>query len=74
MIVLSFSEVQLLLSSGDYDALRAFLSEAIDVLPIATVKKYEQMLGNIGVGYQTYSRLYKEKVIDYHGLPKIKEW
>lgn len=64
MVALSFDDVSLTMSHSDYDKFRAVMREAVNSLPIEYVKQYEELLGQIGMGYHTYARLYKEKIVD----------
>lgn len=64
MVALSLDVVSLTMSHSDYDKFRAVMREAVNSLPIEYVKQYEELLGQIGMGYHTYTRLYKEKIVD----------
>ena len=64
MVALSLDVVSLIMSHSDYDKFRAVMREAVNSLPIEYVKQYEELLGQIGMGYHTYARLYKEKIVD----------
>jgi hypothetical protein len=64
MVTLSFDDVTLTMSTYDWDRLRKFLSVAIEVVPVDYVIEHERLLDEIGVGYATHTRLYKEKIID----------
>lgn len=64
MVTLSLDVVSLTMSHSDYDKFRAVMREAVKSLPIECVKEYEELLGQIGMGYHTYARLYKEKIVD----------
>lgn len=64
MVALSLDVVSLTMSHSDYDKFRAVMREAVNSLPIEYVKQYEELLGQIGMGYHTYARLYKEKIVD----------
>ena len=61
MITLSFDDVTLTMSTYDWDRLRKFLSVAIETVPIEHVVQHEILLDQIGVGFATNTRLYKEK-------------
>jgi hypothetical protein len=64
MVTLSFDDVTLTMSTYDWDRLRKFLSVAIEVVPVEYVAEHERLLDEIGVGYATHTRLYKEKIVD----------
>jgi hypothetical protein len=64
MITLSFDDVTLTMSTYDWDRLRKFLAAAIEAVSIEYVAEHERLLDEIGVGYATYTRLYKEKIVD----------
>jgi hypothetical protein len=64
MITLSFDDVTLTMSTYDWDRLRKFLSVAIETVPIENVVQHEILLDQIGVGFATHTRLYKEKMIN----------
>ena len=64
MITLSFDDVSLTMSTYDWDRLRKFLTWAIETVPIECVKEYEVLLDQMGMGFASNTRLYKEKMID----------
>ena len=64
MITLSFEDVTLTMSTYDWDRLRKFLALAIETVPVEYVAEHEVLLDEIGVGYATHTRLYKEKIVD----------
>jgi hypothetical protein len=64
MVTLSFDDVSLTMNHTDYEKFRVVMREAVNSLPIECVKQYEELLGQIGMGYHTYARLYKEKIVD----------
>ena len=64
MVTLSFDDVTIAMSVSDWDKFRGFMRTAVNTLPIECVKEYEELLGQIGMGYHTYARLYKEKIVD----------
>jgi hypothetical protein len=61
MITLSFDDVSLTMSPYDWDRLRKFLTWAIETVPVECVREYEVLLEQIGMGFATHTRLYKEK-------------
>ena len=62
MITLSFNDVSLIMNANDWDKLRKFLTCAIESVPVECVAEYEEMLVQIGMGFATHTRLYKEKI------------
>ena len=48
----------------DWKKFRNFMSAAVEHLPIEYVLEYEIMLDQIGMGFSTDTRLYKEKIVD----------
>jgi len=64
MVTLSFDDVTLAMSHSDYEKFRVLMRKAVNSLPIECVIQYEELLGQIGMGYHTYARLYKEKIVD----------
>jgi hypothetical protein len=64
MVTLSFDDVSLTMNANDWHMFRNFMTIAIDSVPIYTVIKYQDLLDQIGMGYQTHDRLYKEKIVD----------
>ena len=63
MITLSFEDVTLTMSTYDWDRLRKFLTLAIETVPVEYVAEHEVLLDEIGVGFATHTRLYKEKYV-----------
>jgi len=61
MITLSFDDVSLTMSTYDWDRLRKFLTWAIETVPVECVAEYEVLLDQMGMGFATHTRLYKEK-------------
>ena len=61
MITLSFDDVTLTMSTYDWDRLRKFLTWAIETVPVECVAEYEVLLDQMGMGFATHTRLYKEK-------------
>ena len=64
MVELSFHDVSLAMSAYDWKRFRNFMSAAIENLPIEFVLEYEIMLDQMGMGFSTDTRLYKEKIVD----------
>ena len=64
MITISFDDVTLTMSTYDWDRLRKFLAFAIETVPVEYVAEHEDLLDQIGVGFATHTRLYKEKIVD----------
>lgn len=64
MITISFDDVTLTMSTYDWDRLRKFLALAIEIMPVENVAEHEALLDQIGVGFATHTRLYKEKIVD----------
>lgn len=61
MITLSFDDVSLTMSPYDWDRLRKFLTWVIETVPVECVAEYEVLLDQMGMGFATHTRLYKEK-------------
>lgn len=61
MVTLSFDDVSLTMSPYDWDMLRKFLTWAIETVPVECVAEYEVLLDQMGMGFATHTRLYKEK-------------
>ena len=66
MVTLSFDDVSLTMNPNDWDRLQKFLTWAIEAMPVECIAEYEVLLDQIGLGFATHTRLYKEK----HGLSR----
>ena len=62
MVTLSFDDVTLAMNANDWDRLRKFLTWAIETVPAECVLEYSVLLEQIGMGFATHTRLYKEKL------------
>lgn len=64
MVTLSFDDVTICMSLNDWEKFRNFMRIAVNTLPVECVKDNEELLGQLGMGYHAFTRLYKEKVAD----------
>lgn len=64
MVTLSFDDVTLAMSANDYRLFRNFMVCAIDSVPINCLIEFQTLLEQVGMGFATYTRLYKEKITD----------
>jgi hypothetical protein len=64
MVTLSFDDVTLTMSANDYRLFRNFMVCAIDSVPIDCLVEFQELLMQVGMGFATDTRLYKEKIVD----------
>lgn len=62
MVTLSFDDVTLAMGANDYRLFRNFMECAINSVPIDCLVEFQVLLEQVGMGFATHTRLYKEKV------------
>lgn len=67
MITLSFDDVSLTMSANDWNQFRNFMTWVVETAPIECISEYQNLLDQLGMGFCTHTRLYKEKMANELG-------